>query len=559
MKTNIRLGDVLVEHGYITEEQVELAVSLQKNNRSKRLGEILLEMGVLTEDQLLVALANHLKLQIVDLKHTKIDLNVVKRIPKSVSMKHTMLAVEKRDAAVVVVVNDPLNFYGIEDVRSFIEGDVEIIVCKKAELVTMIRQSYAELDARKAADIADASSTVSFEKKSIDLEGIADDNDTPIVKLVNTVILKAYSEGVSDIHFEPFEDFLNIRFRSDGQLLEYMKLDIGVALQLAIRIKILSDLDIAERRIPQDGNFKVQVGGENVGIRVSVIPTAFGEKIVLRFLSQHVRLDNADMYGMNEENFAVMERILKNPHGIIYITGPTGSGKTTTLYMMLEAMSQKPINISTIEDPVERNLDRITQVQVNTKAGLTFEAGLRSMLRQDPDVILVGETRDSETAQIAVSAAITGHLVLSTLHTNDAISSIVRLSDMGIKSYLIANSVAGVVAQRLVKKVCPFCKEEYIPDDVEKSMFPNATKLYRGTGCDACNNSGYKGRIAIHEILEVDKEIRSMITNNLPTEQIYAHVRNENKMHFMKDNIYQLVLDGVTTVEEFNKHTSFDI
>ncbi len=339
----------------------------------------------------------------------------------------------------------------------------------------------------------------------------------------------------------------------------YGMLDAELAPQISTRIKILSELDIAEKRIPQDGNFTISIDDKEIGIRVSVLPTVFGEKLVLRFLAQTAKLDNAEHYGMNERNYQMMARILKNPHGIIYITGPTGSGKTTTLYMMLQMLGEGPINISTIEDPVERNLEGICQVQVNTKAGMTFSAGLRSLLRQDPDVILVGETRDTETAEIAVSAAITGHLVFSTLHTNDAVSSVVRLTDMGIKPYLIANSVVGIVAQRLIKKICPMCKESYIPTEEEKEIMGGAEVLYRGKGCNACNNLGFKGRIGVHEILELDKDVRNMIAKDLPSEELYNKVRELGRMMFIKDNVYQLVLDGVTTIEEYNKHAAFDV
>lgn len=557
MRTNIRIGDVLMEYGYITKDQLNAAIAYQKQNQGMRVGEILLQLGYIQEEQLLIVLGTMLNLDVIDLKQTNIDFSVSAMVPKSISSKHCMLPIGRHGNKIMIAAHDPLDFYAIEDMKSFIQEESEIVLCKKSELTQLIAKAYAELGARKAADSAGEIAKLVTTSTSVAID--AHEDDAPIINLVNSVIMKAYSEGASDIHFEPFEEFLNIRFRVDGQLIQYMKLDIGIAVQLSTRIKILSDLDIAERRIPQDGNFKVQIAGHDIGMRVSVIPTVFGEKLVLRFLAQSVRLDHAEQYGMNEKNFKIISRILQNPHGIIYITGPTGSGKTTTLYMMLQAMAEQPINISTIEDPVERNLAGVNQVQVNPKAGLTFESGLRSMLRQDPDVILVGETRDSETASIAVSAAITGHLVLSTLHTNDAISSVVRLNDMGIKHYLIANAVAGIVAQRLIKKICPLCKESYLPSDVEKTKFPDSSVLYRGTGCSACGNTGYKGRIAIHEILEVDKEIRTMISNGDSTELIYAHVRESGKMEFMESNIRQLVEDGITTIQEYNKHTAYDI
>ena len=475
-----------------------------------------------------------------------------------VSVKYTILAVSRTDRATQIVVNDPLDFYAIEDVKSFVQGNVDILLCKKEDLTRMIAKTYAEIDARKAASIAQDNAINNSAEQGIEIDGDTGEK-SPVVNLVNRLIMKAYSEGVSDIHIEPFTKTLKVRFRVDGQLLNYMDLDPNLSLQVATRIKIVSQLDIAERRIPQDGNFRVRINGNEVGIRVSVIPTVFGEKIVLRFLSQAVKFDFIDSYGMNEDNYKVMKRLLNNPYGVIYITGPTGSGKTSTLYMMIESMSKNPINISTIEDPVERNLPGVIQIQVNPKAGLTFSGGLRSLLRQDPDIVLVGETRDSETAQIAVSAAITGHLVLSTLHTNDAISSIIRLEDMGIKPYLLANALAGVVAQRLVKKICPLCKESYRATEEEQLALPQIRTLYRGAGCANCGNTGYKGRIAVHEILEIDKEIRAIIVGSESTEEVYRYVKEHNKMKFIKENIISLVDGGITTFEEYQKHIAFDI
>ncbi len=558
-KVNIKLGQVLLDYGYISEKQLDNAILLQKESK-KRLGEILLDTGVIREDQLLVALAKRLRLKVVDLKTVKVDVKVVALVPRLVSAKHCMLAFANENNRILIAVNDPLDFYAIEDVKSFIQEQTEVVLCKREELRQMITKSYAEIDARRVSDRADETAFGTVKKSStVELEVNSEDEESPIVALVNTIILKGYAEAASDIHIEPFEEFVNIRFRVDGQLTSYRKLESELSAQISTRIKILSELDIAERRCPQDGNFTVAIDGKDVGIRVSVIPTVFGEKLVLRFLSQTVKLDHAEYFGMNEASYKVMSRIMRHPHGIIYITGPTGSGKTTTLYMMLQTLAEKPINISTIEDPVERHLDGISQVQVNVKAGITFGAGLRSMLRQDPDVILVGETRDNETAQIAVSAAITGHLVFSTLHTNDAISSVVRLSDMGIKPYLIANSVVGIVAQRLIKKVCPLCKESYEATERDKEFIQGVDILHRGKGCSACNHTGYKGRIAVHEILEIDKDVRSMVANNAPTEDLYRYVKENNKMTFVSEHVYELVKEGVTTVEEYAKHSSFEV
>ncbi len=553
MKTAVRIGDILVSRGFLTEHQVEEALALQKQDKSKRLGEILIANGYISEGQLLTALSQRLTLPIVDLTTEKIDLSVVGMVPKSISKRYHMIAYAMDERFITLAVNDPLDMYGIEDVKSFFDRPCQLVLAKLDAISACIHKSYSEVQAQNAFKSVAVEQTATAQ---VENEVEVDPSLAPIVNLVNSVIMKGYAEGASDIHFEPFEKQLKVRLRIDGQLLEYMKLEISLAISIATRIKIISGLDIAERRIPQDGNFKITLNGSGVGIRVSIIPTAYGEKIVLRFLSREVALDNANQYGMNEDNYRKICRVLHNPHGMIYITGPTGSGKTTTLYMMLERLAKQAINVSTIEDPIERNLADINQVQVNTRAGLTFESGLRSMLRQDPDVILIGETRDAETAQIAVSAAITGHLVLSTLHTNDAVSSIVRLENMGVASYLVANSLVGVVAQRLVKKVCPFCKETYEPTPTDSHVLPGVTQLTRGKGCNACNFSGYKGRIAVHEILEVDQTVRDLVAKEVPTQEIYDYVQKTQNMRFIRDDIADLVANGVTTMEEYLKHCS---
>lgn len=559
MKRDIRIGDVLIKYGCATSEQIDAAIIEQSKDKSKRLGEILLSMGIVTEEQLLYALGERLNIEVVDYTEMAIDLSVVEMIPHSISTKYQIVATKKEHGQVLLAVNDPIDFYAIEDVKSFLQEDSKIVLCKKEDIKKIIDKSYAEINARKAADKAEKSKIDTRITILEDIGNAQNSQEAPVVSLVNTIIVKAFSDEVSDIHFEPFEEFLKIRFRIDGQLVEYMKLDADMSSQIVTRIKILAHLDIAEKRSPQDGSFKVKITNQEVGIRVSVMPTVFGEKLVLRFLSQSVKLDNLECFGMSKRNYDRLDKLMKNPHGIIYITGPTGSGKTTTLYMALESMKDEYINITTIEDPVERNLSGVTQVQVNPKAGVTFETGLRAMLRQDPDVILVGETRDSETAKIAVSAAITGHLVFSTLHTNDAISSVVRLTDMGIKNYLIANSVVGIVAQRLLKKVCPHCKQEVDASDLDAAMIPGIKKIMKADGCIQCNHTGYKGRIGVHEVLEIDKEIRTLIADGAKTEEIYSYVKRTKCMEFIAENIAELVLEGVTTMDEYYKHTTFDI
>ena len=343
--------------------------------------------------------------------------------------------------------------------------------------------------------------------------------------------------------------------RIDGLIVDYLTLANNLHQSLIARIKILSNLDIAERRVPQDGHFRIRIDGVEMNVRSSSIPTVYGEKMVMRFLSMNVPLDHAGQFGMNDGDYQKILQMLQSPHGVVYITGPTGSGKTTTLYMILEMLSQRNVNIATIEDPVERNLPKINQTQVNILAGLTFDVGLRSILRQDPDIIMVGETRDTETASIAVRSAITGHLVLSTLHTNDAVSAVVRLQDMGVEPYLVANSLTGVVAQRLVKKICPNCREAYVASEFERELLgePRLTTLYRGRGCHICNNTGYKGRTAIHEILAIDKTIRNLISRREPIEDIYSYVEATGRLIPLRKSVANLTISGITSMEVFLK------
>lgn len=560
-KNKLRLGDILLDYGYITEKQLNKAIDIQKENKSRRLGEILMDENIITEEQLLKALSKRLDMDIINFNNFPVDIEAVELIPRALCLRYKIIAISKNDYEVTVAVNDPLDFYSIEDVKSIINHQCNIVIAKKLDIIETIQRKYSEIDARKAASAANSAAI----KETPEIESIenfevqGNDELVPIINLVNSVILKAYAEGASDIHFEPFEKKFNIRLRIDGQLIDYLELESAIAGTVTARIKILSDLDIAEKRMPQDGHFKLRISGKDVNIRVSTIPTVYGEKIALRFLSQTAEIDYPGQYGMNDENYKKISKILTIPHGVVYITGPTGSGKTTTLYMIIEKMADRLINISTIEDPVEKNIPRINQIQVNNLAGLTFENGLRALLRQDPDVILVGETRDEETAAIAVSAAITGHLVMSTIHTNDAVSTIVRLIDMGIENYMIANSLAGVVAQRLVKKICPHCRVETEPTDIEKNLVPGIQKSCKGLGCHNCSDTGYKGRIAVHEILEIDSELRKLISNKAHTDEIYRYVVENNKLKFIKDNIIELILEGETTVEELLRQTSLTV
>ena len=544
--------DGLRKKGYITEEQLLEARAILKNpdSQGKKMEEILIEYKFVTEEQLLEITALRSGYSIINLKDYKVDEIAFRKIPKQLAISRSVIAVSIENNVLVIALSDPNDLHVIEDIKSVVQMPIKFRLGLKSQIDKILRDYYSEVNVQDAATKASESVQTLGDTEGKDLV----DDSAPIVALVNSILLKGYNSGASDIHIEPFEKQTYVRLRIDGQLIDYITVEPKLHSSIVTRIKVMSDLDIAEKRIPQDGHTKVILDNKLMNIRVSTLPMLAGEKIVMRFLNSEAKLDNSETFGMNDYNYEKIKRILQHPNGVIYITGPTGSGKTTTLYMMMDRVAKGAINVSTIEDPVERPLPRINQTQVNNQAGMTFAIGLRALLRQDPDVILVGETRDGETASIAVTAAITGHLVLSTLHTNDAISSITRLEDMGVEYYLLASALKGVVAQRLMKKICPKCREKYTPSKDDLMILQeDVPELWRGKGCDYCNGTGYKGRIAIHEILEVDSEIRQLISKNVPLEEIYKYVEEHDKMHTLKHEAIDLVKQGVTTVDEVLK------
>lgn len=553
---NIRLGEVLIEAGIIDDAQLQKALDYQKEHKGQRLGEVLIDMGFITEAQQLAALAKRLNVSILAVSTYPVQAEAVAKVPKALAARYTLMPVALQDGRLLCVMNDPLNFYAIEDVRLVSGMPVDVALAPKAAIQHAIEYYYAEHEAKAAASSANvAADTVAVEDLAgqIDLD---EDDQTPVVKLLNSLLVRGYSTGVSDIHIEPYEEKLLVRMRADGQLIDYVTLQKQLHAPLIARAKIISGMDIAEKRLPQDGHFKTTIEGFEMNVRASVIPTIYGEKAVLRFLNTSAVIDRAETFGMDDENYQKSLEILKNPHGIVYITGPTGSGKTTTLYLMLERLVQKQINIVTIEDPVEKNINRVNQMQVNNQAGLTFEAGLRAVLRQDPDVIMVGETRDNQTAQISVRSAITGHLVLSTLHTNDAVSAIVRMEDMGVEPYMVANSLVGVIAQRLAKKLCPHCRRQRAATAEEKQLLGrDVESVWEAPGCHLCNRTGYKGRVAVHEVIVIDKALRRMISERREVDDIYAYVQKEQHATTLRGGLLRLVRDGVTDVGELMRLT----
>lgn len=555
-----RIGEILIKYGWITEAQLRKALDQQRESPSKRTGAILMEAGLITPRQLYQALGEQMELEVIDLGTYPVDRKAVEMIPRKIAVKYHALAVEAERNNLTVAVDDPMNLYALEDIRLVTKRDIRLVLADRESIDKAIDIYYAEVDARIAATRANRSAE--FSDSAIPhMEAGLDDDPSPIVHLLNTLLWKGYNTNVSDIHIEPHEKETIIRMRRDGMLLPYMTLAPVLHLGLVARTKILAQMDIAQKMKPQDGHFKISLDGVEINIRVSFVPTEYGEKGVLRFLDSNTRIDYGQTFGMNRENYGRMMEILQVPNGIIYLTGPTGSGKTTTLYSILQYLCTLPVNIMTIEDPVEKNIPGINQVQVNEKAGITFETGLRSLLRQDPDVIMVGETRDYETAVISVRAAITGHLVFSTLHTNDTASTVTRLLDMGIPGYQASSALAGIVAQRLVRKICPYCRERYMPDARERSIIYGKDDpggelfVFRGRGCYLCDDTGYKGRVAVHEIMGIDSELRRMISEGKRPEELTEYAVRHRGMSTLKDDVRKLVLNGVTSVEEMKRMT----
>lgn len=553
----IPIGELLKEYGYITDEQLQIALDEQKKDKSKRLGQHLIDLGFTNEEQTLRALSEKLGYPVINLETAVIDIAAVGKIPQPLAEKYNVIGIQMNENVLSIATNDPMNLYGLEDIHLVTGMNLVIHLATTDSIKNSISYYYSEINSNRVADVINNAEPI---LPSLDEEIYNSESDeTPVVKLLNTLLMKGFSNNASDIHIEPFENETIVRMRIDGMLIKMMTLQKSIHHPLVVRTKILANLDISERRIPQDGHFVVTIQQEKMNLRVSIVPTIHGEKIVLRYLNSKVQIDQASHFGMTEHHYQLMKRMMESPNGIIYVTGPTGSGKTTTLYMIMEQLSKRDVNILTIEDPVERPLERVNQMQVNNVSGLTFENGLRAILRQDPDIIMVGETRDAQTASISVRAAITGHLVVSTLHTNDAISSIVRLEDMGIEPYLIANSLVGVVAQRLVKKVCPHCaKKVKASDEDRRIMQQDIDEVYEKVGCPACHYTGYKGRIAIHEMILVDREVRKMINDRVDLQTISDYIRKTQQFSSLFEEARQLVIDGKTTVEELLKISYYE-
>jgi len=548
-----KLGDILLQKNEITQEQLNEALKLQTGN-GKKLGEILVEKGFITEKTVMLTLSEQLGLEIVNLDNFHINLDATKLISEKLAKRTNAIPLKIINDKLIVAMSEPLNIFDIEDIEMESGKKAEVVLATKAQITSSIEKYMGRRSAEKAVEDFNKENLNNEDFDVLDEETDINVSNSPVVRLINSLMRQALKMGASDIHIEPLEDRLRVRVRIDGDLQEILTPSKHTQSAIITRVKIMAGMNIAEKRLPQDGRIEIKIDDTVIDLRISVLPTVYGEKIVMRLLDRGNFLKTKKELGFTQQNMEAFNTILEAPNGVILVTGPTGSGKTTTLYAALNELNKINKNIITVEDPVEYKIEGINQVQVNTKAGLLFSTGLRSILRQDPDIIMVGEIRDEETAEIAVRAAITGHLVISTIHTNDAPSTIMRLEDMGVKPFLLAASVRGIVAQRLVKRVCTNCKTEYEASDVEKSLLEvhDNIKLHKGRGCPKCYYTGYSGRIAIHEILKVDKNVREAIQCGKGIDEI-TKIAEKNGMKTLKDNCKELVLSGVTTVEEYSQ------
>lgn len=559
-RKKMRLGDVLITDGAITQEQLEKALVLQKEKK-KRLGLILVDENITTEEAIARALSRQLEYDMVELKDVEVSEEMQNLLPVDILKKYTMIpfAYSTEGANIVrVAMSDPMDLDALDDINIITNLQVEPVVATPTSILRALDKYYGQKDVLSKLDEYTKEKEALEEQEDMYSEDV---QNSPIVQLVKSMIEQAVRQRSSDIHIEPMEKQVRIRYRIDGTLYERMTYSHRLLPAIVARIKIIGGMDIAEKRKPQDGRITQIVDRVEYDIRVSVLPTVYGEKIVMRLTSKQALTKEKSQLGFNEDELKVFDRILSNPHGILLVTGPTGSGKSTTLYTALSELNSEEVNIITVEDPVEANIDGINQVQTNNKANLTFASALRSILRQDPDIIMIGEIRDSETAGIAVQASITGHLVVSTLHTNSAASTITRLADMGVEPYLIADSTVGIIAQRLVRRLCPSCKQAYEPDAEERELLKisdtEPVKIYKPCGCVNCDNTGYRGRIGVYEIMEVTHDLKLIIAKGGSADDIKEQALKEG-MNTLRMSATRYVLDGITSVSEMKK-VSFDV
>jgi type IV pilus assembly protein PilB len=556
----VRLGDLLVNAGAITEKQLQSAL-MEQQLTNLRLGEILIKNGFLTERQLAEALSSQLKLPMVTLARYRPMIEALRMVPENVARRLDLLPLAVLDNnRLFIAMADPLNIISIDEVRMLTGMEVDVGVAIPSEIRRDMDSFYSVRGNVDDAivEIVDMSAAEEM-RRDFDAAAEASIDDAPVVKLVNGLLDQAVREAASDLHIEPFEKSSRVRYRVDGNLFDALDFPRNLHPAVISRLKIMANMDISEKRKPQDGRILLKFQERKVDLRVSSLPTVFGEKMVMRVLDQASSAVGLERIGLLEEDRGLLDGIIGKPYGMMLVTGPTGSGKSTTLYSVLERINEPESNLITVEDPVEYMIPGINQVQINEKAGLTFADALRSILRQDPDKIMVGEIRDTETAQLAVRAALTGHLVLSTLHTNDAPSAVIRLNDMGVAPFLISSSVIGVIAQRLVRKLCPSCKEAFEPGPnvCREYGIPEGSRIYKAVGCEKCRWSGYKGRTAVFQIMKVDDGIRKLIAEQAQAREI-ENAALKGGMRSLRDAGLLKVLEGVSSMEEVLQETTIN-
>ena len=567
-----RLGQILVDMGFIDDDQLEMLVDEHEQQPGTQIGKVAEDMGLVTDSQIAQALAEQFNIQIVDLGEVQISSETLDEVTETMAQMYRIVPVHLDGNTLSVATANPENITVADELRTFLGRDIQLLVTTDTELQRLLDEFYDSERETIESIVEELEHDQELKEQiealsgdgPIDLTGaeaLAD--SVPVRRLLNMVLLLAIKDHASDIHFEPFEDEFRIRIKADGVLYEMVPPPRHLAFAITTRIKVMSNLDIAERRLPQDGRIELVVGGHPVDLRVSVMPTMFGESVVMRILDRSVVSLDLEMVGMNEETITTFREVIEKPNGIVLVTGPTGSGKTTTLYSALSELNKMEDKLITTEDPVEYDIDGIIQIPIDHEIGVTFASCLRAILRQDPDKVLVGEIRDIETAEIAVQASLTGHLVFSTLHTNDAPSTITRMKDMGIPTFLITATVEAILAQRLVRRICSECREEIEPSEDMlaqlglKSGELGDKKFYRGHGCDHCNNVGYKGRVGLFELMIMNDEIRSMIMANESTDLIRETAR-QNGMVTLRDAGESFIWDGTTTAEEVIRETIVD-
>ncbi len=563
------LGRILIKMGLLTRDKVHKCLEIQKQGGNKvKLGQIFIEQGLIKPSDLRIALAGQRGMEYVDIGGSEIPKAIIDQVPAQMARTYRIIPIEhdKSRNQLTVAMDSPDNFRATDDLSTLMGFKVVAKVADEETIKLLLDKYYAEEDKGINELIGEIEGDKSLTQlagrdASIDLDDLKDAAEsTPVIKLLNLVLMQAIRDKASDVHFEPFEDAYKMRYRIDGVLYEMEPPPKYIAMALSSRIKVMANLDIAERRLPQDGRIPLMMGGNPVDLRVSILPTMFGESVVLRVLDRTQVNLSLDMLGMRENDLARVHSLIHKPNGIVIVTGPTGSGKTTTLYSALKELNDIETKIITTENPVEYDIDGLVQVQIRPEIGLTFARCLRSILRQDPDIVMVGEIRDLETAQIAIQASLTGHLVFTTVHTNDAPSTIARLLDLGLEPFLMTATIEGIIAQRLVRKICAHCKTEYEPTEemlMELAMTPEdvgGKRFFYGKGCDRCNRTGYRGRIGIYEIMAFNDELRDLVMNHASTAILREAAQREG-MKTLRENGLAAIYDGVTTIDEVSRET----